>query len=117
MKVIQDIAAQTNLLALNAAIEAARAGPQGRGFAVVAGEVRSLSARTHDATLNIADVVKKNRALTTQAVSQMRVSRERVDQCVQAAATTRDIMQGIRTDARNVVSAIAQVADTLRSAA
>lgn len=117
VKVIQDIAAQTNLLALNAAIEAARAGPQGRGFAVVAGEVRSLSARTHDATLNIADVVKKNRALTTQAVSQMRVSRERVDQCVQAAATTRDIMQGIRTDARNVVSAIAQVADTLRSAA
>lgn len=115
--IIQDIAAQTNLLALNAAIEAARAGPQGRGFAVVAGEVRNLSARTHEATLNIVQVVNKNKELTRQAVSQMAISREKVDQCVLAAGTTRELMQGIRTDAHDVLSAIGQMADTLRAAA
>ncbi len=55
--VISNISDQTNLLALNAAIEAARAGQHGRGFAVVATEVRELSLKTQQSTIDIQNLI------------------------------------------------------------
>lgn len=68
VEMIRTIAAQTNMLALNATIEAARAGDSGRGFAVVATEVKQLSARTAQATDEIAAQVPAMQKATHEAI-------------------------------------------------
>ena len=116
VQVIRAIAEQTNLLALNAAIEAARAGEQGRGFAVVADEVRSLAARTSQATVEINQVVERNQILAQQATSGMGTAQGKVERGVALAQDAGRVMLEIRDEAQRVVAAIGQFKQQLGSA-
>ncbi|KZN46119.1 PAS domain-containing methyl-accepting chemotaxis protein [Pseudoalteromonas luteoviolacea] len=106
---ISAIADQTNLLALNAAIEAARAGEQGRGFAVVADEVRQLAARTSSSTTEIADVVKENVALSTEATASMGKSAQQVESGVLLIEELNHTITDINRQVESIVEAVSQL--------
>lgn len=107
LNVIQDIAEQTNLLALNAAIEAARAGEQGRGFAVVADEVRALASRTHDATVEISDIINSLQQRTQSIVTIMQSCGEEGQRSRDEASVIGDVLERI-THEVNEISEMAQ---------
>jgi methyl-accepting chemotaxis protein len=113
VNVISAIAEQTNLLALNAAIEAARAGDQGRGFAVVADEVRLLAQRTGKSTSEIGDMINKIQSSAHDAVSQMDVGVEQVNQGLELANSANAAIEQIRGGSGRIIGVVDQISMAL----
>jgi len=110
LSVIQSIAEQTNLLALNAAIEAARAGEQGRGFAVVADEVRTLAARTQDATQEIKVIIEQLQTRSKDAVSVMDEGCEKANFGLEKAVTAGNALSNIEGKVADIDNMNAMIA-------
>ena len=106
---IDGIAFQTNILALNASVEAARAGEHGRGFAVVAQEVRTLAARSGDASRDIRDLVERSVSSARGGVDLVRDAGRTMDEIVAGIEQVTRVIGDISTGAREQSQGIGQV--------
>jgi methyl-accepting chemotaxis protein len=121
---IKRIAAQTNMLAINAAVEAARAGEAGKGFAVVAAEVKALSDRTANATVEIGTIVGKLDSGLRAMVSAMDASRSSASQGSTALDELRvtlssatEAMAEVLSNANNISGVLEQQREAAQSVA
>jgi len=106
---VNDIAAQSNMLALNASVEAARAGEHGKGFAVVAVEVRNLAEQSRQATAQIRTILSDIQNGINATVMATEEGTKVVDQGVQLAAQTQEVIEQLATVINESAQAAAQV--------
>lgn len=136
--IITDVAEETSLLSLNAAILAAQAGERGAAFAVVADQIRSLARRTRESTKHVEELIRliqsnmtaarlalavnleaveDGEELGREAVRQLDLIAEAVDQSVGQSREIVRAAEGTDEKAATMVSAAGEVNQSLHSVA
>ncbi len=114
-RLIKGVANQTNLLALNAAIEAARSGEAGKGFAVVADDIRSLSTRTEQATLQIQSLILGFKKTAKQTVNIAKRNQEQAQDGVEHMHASHDKLEEVLQSVNNINTLISNVSKAVRT--
>lgn len=115
---ISTVSVQTNMLAVNGSIEAARAGEFGKGFVVVSTDIRNLAQDSSENAERIKDMVRDVQEQVVTARSDLAANSsiaiaetEKVKVLVGGFGSITREIDGLLTNARNIITQAAKVAE------